>query len=160
MLPPLSITNTHGSVWKPQALKARAGLAGLRVGYSSTWMKLALAAPIWRKASSCSSTTGPHMRLWHSSGVANETTVGLPERSALSSDTECMVQGGVRVQILARPAGLVATGVGSDSALLPIAPMTFWLTGAAPWPATRWPLRSLTATISQLPVVGASTSAP
>jgi hypothetical protein len=53
------------------------------------------------------------MRLVHSSGVANDTTVGLPDFNAWSSEIECMGQTGVQVQILASPVGLVATGVGA-----------------------------------------------
>ena len=82
-------------------------------------MKLAWLLSVW-KARICSSTTGPHMRLVHSSGVANDTTVGLPDRSAWSSEMACVGQTGLRVQILASPAGLVATGVGPDRALLPL----------------------------------------
>jgi len=42
------------------------------------------------------------MRLLHSSGVANDTTVGLPDFKAWSSEIECMGQTGLRVKILAR----------------------------------------------------------
>src|SRR6266540_3803500 len=47
-------------------------------------MKLAWLLSVW-KARICSSTTGPHMRLVHSSGVANDTTVGQVEAVELAA---------------------------------------------------------------------------
>src|SRR6266542_6154258 len=101
-------------------------------------MKFALLVPSLWKATICSSTTGPHMRLGHSSGVANDRTVGLPDSSAWSNEMECSGQGGSRVQILARVLGLVATGVGPERAFVPTCATTCWRTGIVPCAAARW----------------------
>ena len=94
MMPSLSITITHGSVWNPHALNAgevfsRVAGGGFRSGpgrNSSTWMKFALLFPTVSKVLSTSSTTGPHSMLVHRSGVAKATTVGFPLFNALSSE--------------------------------------------------------------------------
>src|SRR5437879_3849960 len=96
-------------------------------------MKLALAPYFW-STSTCSSVTGPQSRLSHRRGVANTTTVGLPLRSAASRDTACMWQGGLRVQICASPALLVATGVRTETAFVPGALSEVAVTGTAPTP--------------------------
>src|SRR5215211_5950990 len=83
-------------------------------------MKLAL-PPSLSAATICSSTTGPHIWLVHSSGVAKLTTVGLPAARASSSEISCSGQAGSRVQIFSRPAALFATGVATGLALLPTA---------------------------------------
>jgi hypothetical protein len=70
-----------------------------------------------------------------------------------------MGQTGVRVQILATWLGLVATGVGPDSALLPTGAGTCWLVLMAPCPAARWLATSTIATACQVPGWGRSTSA-
>src|SRR5207244_12594626 len=100
---------------------------------SSTWMKLARDAYA-RETRICSSVTGPQSRLSHRSGVANTTTVGLPLRNAASSETACMWHGGVRVQICASPASLVATGVRTETAFVPGALSEVFATGTAPTP--------------------------
>src|SRR4029453_3518822 len=97
-------------------------------------MKLAL-APSLSAATICSSTTGPHIWLLHSSGVAKVTTVGRPAARASSSEMACSGQAGSRVQILLRPAALVATGVASRLALLPPAAGTLAATDTAALPA-------------------------
>src|SRR5574341_961755 len=99
------------------------------------------------------------MRLGHSSGVANDSTVGLPDSSAWSNETSCSGQGGSRVQILASALGLVATGVGPERALVPACATTRWLTGIVPWAAARWVATSTSATANQLPGAGRFTSA-
>src|SRR6266545_6936009 len=114
-------------------------------------MKFALLSPSLSKTTICSSTTGPHMRLEQSNGVANDSTVGLPDRSARSSETSCIGQGGSRVQILATALGLVATGVEPERALVPTCATTRDFAGIAPWPAAFWPFTSMIATPSQLP---------
>jgi hypothetical protein len=99
------------------------------------------------------------MRLLHSSGVANDSTVGLPDLSAWSNETSCSGQTGLRVQILAIAFGSVATGLGPTMALVPICAGTFSVTLTAPWPAARWLATSTRATPTQLPGDGRSTSA-
>src|SRR5712692_4806268 len=96
-------------------------------------MKLAF-LPYLSDTRICSSVTGPQSWLWHRSGVANTTTVGLPLRSAASSETACMWHGGFRVQICASPASLVATGVRTDTAFVPGALSEVCATGTAPTP--------------------------
>src|SRR6266508_1188875 len=100
------------------------------------------------------------MRLEQNSGVEKLTTVGLPDASARSREMACRSHGGSRVQILARPALPVATGVAAAIALLPTAPGTSAATGTAPLATPRWPPpASMVVATSQFPAVGKSISA-
>ena len=88
--------------------------------------------------------------------MANETTVGLPEASASSSEMPCIRQTGSRVQILAMARELVATGLGPERALAPTGAGTRRLTLTLPWPAARWLATSTMATPSHSPGSGRS----
>src|SRR5438132_8613418 len=95
-----------------------------------------------------------------SSGVEKQTTVGRPFFSALSSEMECMVSGGSRVQICFSSDSVVPTGVGVEMALEPIgATEALATTFMIPTPTPVFELSCSTAANVQFPALGMSTSA-